>query len=60
MTHLSFSSFKKAGSKAEDVIVEVVPMVPGPRPVLNKPVVLNAEGKVDTQGQEDNRSFLQK
>lgn len=64
ITHLSFSSFKaespQKGKKIEDMIVEVVPIQPGPQPVLNKPVVLNAEGKVDTPGQGDNKTFLQK
>jgi hypothetical protein len=64
VTHIGFSSFKaapaKEGAKSGDIVVEVVPIETGPQPVLNKPVVLNAEGKVDKPGQEDNRTFLQK
>jgi len=45
---------------AAELEVEVVKMVVGPSPVLNRPVVLNAEGKVDTGTPEDQRSFLQK
>jgi hypothetical protein len=39
--------------------IEVVPPTPAPQPVLNKPVVLNLDGKVDEQP-ADERSFLQK
>ena len=63
VTHVSFTSFKSApvakGAKIEDLLVEIVPIQAGPDPVLNKPVVLNAEGKLD-KPQEDNRTFLQK
>jgi hypothetical protein len=62
--HVGFSSFEAApvrkGAKSEEVIVEVVPIQTGPQPVLNKPVVLNAEGKVDKPGEKDERSFIQK
>ncbi len=46
--------------RAEDkrVVVELVPRERGPAPVLNKPVVLNADGKLD--GKEPEKSFLQK
>ena len=63
VSHVSFSSFNRApaqkGAVAEDLLVEVVPVQAGPVPVLNKPVVLNAEGKLD-KPEEDNRSFMQK
>lgn len=63
VTHVSFKSFKSAaavkGAKSEDLLVEVQPIQAGPEPVLNKPVVLNADGKLD-KPQEDTRSFLQK
>jgi len=44
--------------KREELVVEVVRQVAGPKPVLNRPVVLNAEGKVDEKTEE--KSFLQK
>jgi hypothetical protein len=60
VTHVGFSSFSKSKAESDDVLVDVIPMVAGPQPVLNKPVVLNAEGKLDTPGEEDSKSFLQK
>ena len=63
VTRVSFSSFTAVpvakGEKSEELVVEIAPIQPGPEPVLNKPVVLNAEGKLD-KPEEDNRSFLQK
>lgn len=47
----------KEGDK-DEVAVEVVKRGKGPEPVLNRPVVLNAEGKLD--GKEPEKSFLQK
>lgn len=48
-------------SKRKDVLdVVVVPKTPGSQPILNKPVVLNADGKVPQQDQKDERTFLQK
>lgn len=45
--------------KAKDELaVEVVRMARGPTPVMNKPVVLNADGKVDEK--EPEKTFLQK
>ena len=45
--------------KAKDELaVELVKMARGPTPVLNKPVVLNAEGKLDDK--EPEKTFLQK
>ena len=48
------------GAKSETggLVVEVLRPTPGPKPVLNKPVVLNAEGKLDDK--EPEKSFLQK
>lgn len=46
---------------AENVLeVEVIPTKPGAQPILNKPVVLNAEGKVPQPEEKDERTFLQK
>jgi hypothetical protein len=58
--HIGFSASPKEDGEKEAVVVEVIPMSAGPEPLLNKPVVLNAEGKVDTPNPEDNKSFLQK
>jgi hypothetical protein len=45
--------------KAKDELaVEVVKMARGPTPVMNKPVVLNADGRVDEK--EPEKTFLQK
>lgn len=40
------------------VLVEIIKMSQAPTPVLNKPVVLNPDGKLD--GKEPEKSFLQK
>jgi hypothetical protein len=54
--HVGFgTSAKKAG---EEVEVEIVKRSVGPKPVLNKPIVLNAEGKLESTVPE--KSFLQK
>lgn len=54
--HVGFgTSVKRAG---DDVEVEIVKRSPGPKAVLNKPIVLNAEGKIDSI--EPEKSFLQK
>jgi hypothetical protein len=58
--HIGFSASAKEVGEKDAVVVEVVPMSAGPEPLLNKPVILNAEGKVDTPNPEDNKSFLQK
>jgi hypothetical protein len=58
--HIGFSASAKAAGETEEVVIEVASMAEGPEPLLNKPVVLNAEGKVDTPNPEDNKSFLQK
>jgi 5-hydroxyisourate hydrolase-like protein (transthyretin family) len=46
------------GQGKDDVQVEVVKMQQGPSPHLNKPVVLNADGKVDDK--EAEKTFFQK
>jgi len=54
--HVGFgTSSKTSGEKVE---VEIVKRVAGPKPVLNKPIVLNAEGKLETT--EPEKTFLQK
>lgn len=45
-------------SEAGGLVVEVLRPTPGPQAVLNKPVVLNAEGQLD--GKEPEKSFFQK
>lgn len=42
----------------DQLLVEVVRQTPGPTPHLNKPVVVNPDGKVDEQ--EPEKSFFQK
>ena len=57
--HVGFSaSAKDNGDDGKEVEVEVVKKSVGPKPVLNKPVVLNAEGKIDSK--EPEKTFLQK
>jgi hypothetical protein len=57
--HVGFSaSAKDNDNKKEDVDVEVVQRGVGPKSILNKPVVLNAEGRIDSK--EPEKSFLQK
>lgn len=53
--HVGFGAAKGTD---DDVEVEVVRKEAGPRPVLNKPVVLNADGKLDQK--EPEKTFLQK
>lgn len=54
--HVGFgTSAMKAGQEVE---VEIVKRSPGPQPVLNKPIVLNADGKIDSK--EPEKTFLQK
>lgn len=45
-------------SKKDELSVEVVPMRAGPQVFLNKPVVVNPDGKVG--GEEEQKTFLQK
>lgn len=51
-------SSSKTGKAKDGLSVEVVKVLPGPAPHLNKPVVLNAEGQVPEAPPE--KSFLQK
>jgi hypothetical protein len=55
---LDLPSSSKGGSKKDDMSVEVVPMKAGSTVHLNKPVLLNAEGKLD--GAPEEKTFLQK
>jgi hypothetical protein len=54
--HVGFSTSAKGSGDGPEV--EVVKRNVGPKPVLNKPIVLNAEGKLD--GKEPEKTFLQK
>lgn len=54
--HIGFGTSAK-GSE-DEVEVEIRKRNVGPKPVLNKPIVLNAEGKLD--GKEPEKTFLQK
>jgi hypothetical protein len=60
--HASLSAFElpEKSKKKDGLEVEVIPLRPGPQPLLNKPVVLNADGKVQQVEEKDQRSFLQK
>ena len=51
-------SSSKSGKGKGGLDVEIVKMQKGPTPHLNKPVVLNAEGKLDEK--EPEKTFLQK
>lgn len=54
--HVGFGTSAKSAGK--EVEIEIVKRSPGPKPVLNKPVVLNAEGKLESK--EPEKTFLQK
>lgn len=54
--HVGFGTSAKSADK--EVEVEIVKRSPGPKPVLNKPIVLNAEGKLESK--EPEKTFLQK
>ncbi|ORY14799.1 hypothetical protein BCR34DRAFT_479039 [Clohesyomyces aquaticus] len=54
--HIGFGTSAKGAG--EEVEVEVIKRASGPKPLLNKPVVLNAEGKLE--GKEPEKTFLQK
>ncbi|KAJ4349993.1 uncharacterized protein N0V89_008614 [Didymosphaeria variabile] len=54
--HVGFSTSDKG--VGEELEVLVVRKEAGPKPVLNKPVVLNADGRIDSK--EPEKSFLQK
>jgi len=54
--HVGFGTSAKGAG--DDVTVEIVKRSPGPKPVLNKPIVLNAEGKLEDK--EPEKTLLQK
>ncbi len=54
--HVGFGTSAKGAS--DEVEVEIVKRSLGPKPALNKPIVLNAEGKLDSA--EPEKTFLQK
>lgn len=54
--HVGFGVTEK--ETGEELEVEIVRKEAGPRPVLNKPIVLNADGKIDTK--EPEKTFIQK
>ncbi|KAF2997555.1 hypothetical protein E8E13_000669 [Curvularia kusanoi] len=54
--HVGFGTSAKGTGK--EVEVEIVKRSPGAKPVLNKPIVLNAEGKLEEK--EPEKTFLQK
>jgi hypothetical protein len=54
--HIGFSTSAKGSGDGPEV--EIVKKNVGPKPVLNKPIVLNAEGKLE--GKEQEKTFLQK
>ncbi|KAF2115814.1 hypothetical protein BDV96DRAFT_492385 [Lophiotrema nucula] len=54
--HIGFGT--SARGAGDEVEVEVVKRGVGPKPVLNKPIVLNAEGKIESK--EPEKSFFQK
>ena len=56
--HVGFGTSAKGSGDSNEVEVEIVKRAVGPKPVLNKPIVLNAEGKLETK--EPEKSFLQK
>ncbi|KAF2678385.1 hypothetical protein K458DRAFT_394930 [Lentithecium fluviatile CBS 122367] len=56
--HVGFGTSAKADSSGVDVEVEVVRRGAGAKPVLNKPIVLNAEGKLADKAEE--KTFFQK
>lgn len=61
--HLAFKpaepvSQGKGKSTVDDLTVEVVQITQGPKPALNKPVVVTADGEVE--GKEPEKTFLQK
>lgn len=54
--HVGFGTSAKVDGAEVDI--EIVKRSAGPKPVLNKPIVLNAEGKLESK--EPEKSFLQK
>ncbi|KAF9739849.1 hypothetical protein PMIN06_004869 [Paraphaeosphaeria minitans] len=56
--HVGFSTSVKGAGEGDELEVEIVRREVGPKPVLNKPVVLNAEGRIDSK--EPEKTFIQK
>jgi hypothetical protein len=54
--HIGFGTSARGGGN--EVEIEVLKKAAGPRPALNKPIVLNQDGKLATE--EPQKSFLQK
>ncbi|KAI8936880.1 hypothetical protein NX059_006116 [Plenodomus lindquistii] len=54
--HVGFGTSSK--SEGQEIEVEIVKRTAGPKPFLNKPIVLNAEGKLESK--EPEKTFLQK
>ncbi|KAF2872225.1 hypothetical protein BDV95DRAFT_571796 [Massariosphaeria phaeospora] len=54
--HVGFGT--SARDAGDEIMIEIVKRGAGPKPVLNKPIVLNAEGKLDDK--EPEKTFLQK
>ncbi|KAF2262612.1 hypothetical protein CC78DRAFT_413242, partial [Lojkania enalia] len=54
--HVGFGT--SARGQGDEVVVEIAKKGLGPKPVLNKPIVLNADGKLE--GKEPEKTFLQK
>jgi len=49
---------RQPAQEAPQLVVEILPNMPAPSPILNRPIVLNAQGKVE--GKEPEKSLLQK
>jgi hypothetical protein len=60
VAHISFNAFESARGEEEAVFVEVIPIQAGPKPTLNKPVVLDETGRLAAPETADTKSFLQK
>jgi hypothetical protein len=56
--HIGFNAYVKGQGDEVEVEVEVVKRGAGPKPALNRPIVLNPDGKLDTK--EPEKTFLQK
>ncbi|CBX99855.1 hypothetical protein LEMA_P074440.1 [Plenodomus lingam JN3] len=54
--HVGFGTSAKGSG--QEIEIEIVKRSAGPKPVLNKPIVLNADGKLDSK--EPEKTFLQK
>jgi len=56
--HIGFRTAGRSTGSDSEVEIEVSQRAKGPQPSLNKPIVLNAEGKLE--GKEPEKTFLQK